>query len=334
MLLRKTSILITALFCACHLQADPFGVTCTSEIQTDFKNNYNFANLLKLSANIPVKKRFAFELGTISIVKTRQEGLLDVLQTPSNIEEENLPFALCVMDFNWRINEHNSLFMGIRNMNEDYFNSEVTSFFTNSSCGIYPTLSCNYTIANFPYASVGIHYAHERENFTIQASLYNGRGYNRFTGRENIFRFCPKGDGLFALTQGEYRWRGSHYFIGGAFHYGTMGEERKRFRSTLWLYLEQQVTDHFCLTGGYSHAFRKENPCKEFVGVGGKYSWKRTEIGFFSDYAKFNDAEECANEVTCKIQIREFLYLQPALHLLLQKGKQDVMGFIRLGIEL
>lgn len=93
---------------------------------------------------------FSIEASTISIAKTREERLVDDLQTFSNIEEDNLPLALAVCGANWQINDKHSLFFGIRNMNEDYFTSPVTSFFTNSSCGVYPTISANYDIANTP----------------------------------------------------------------------------------------------------------------------------------------------------------------------------------------
>ena len=42
------------------------------------------------------------------------------------------------------------LFVGVRNVNEDFFTSDVTSLFTNGSCGIFPTIAASYPIANFP----------------------------------------------------------------------------------------------------------------------------------------------------------------------------------------
>lgn len=128
---------------------------------------------------------------------------MDDLQTFSNIEEDNLPLALAVCGANWQINDKHSLFFGIRNMNEDYFTSPVTSFFTNSSCGVYPTISANYDIANYPVASVGAHYRFESAigsnesngSIVFQTSLYNGKGSYHFTSRDNVFRFYPK-DGI------------------------------------------------------------------------------------------------------------------------------------------
>ena len=143
-----------------HLHAQDFGVEYTTELQTNFQG-CNFVNLLRLNAEIPISKSVTIEASTISIAKTRNERLLDDLQTFSNIEEDNLPLAIAVCGANWQINDKHSLFMGIRNMNEDYFTSPVTSFFTNSSCGIYPTISANYPIANYPVASVGMHYCYE-----------------------------------------------------------------------------------------------------------------------------------------------------------------------------
>ena len=71
---------------------------------------------------------------------------------------------------------------GIRNMNEDYFTSHFMSLFTNSSCGIFPTISANYRIANYPLASMGIHLERKIRELTVMASVYNGVGYKSFSG--------------------------------------------------------------------------------------------------------------------------------------------------------
>lgn len=115
------------------------------------------------------------------------------------------------------------------------------ALFTNSSCGIFPTISGNFDIGVFPNAALGLHYAYEREDLHLQASLYNGVGHHHFTGSDNVFRFRPKTDGIFAMGQAEYRYRGSHYFVGASVH------TRPSVQPTVWAYAEQALLPHLTL---------------------------------------------------------------------------------------
>ena len=317
------------------------GLAYTGELQTDFDKGFNFVNLLRLNGSVRLGRSLKIHVSTLSTAKTREESLLHDLQTYSNIEVENIPLALSIAGMEWKINEENTLFFGIHNMNEDFFVSDVTSLFTNSSCGIYPTLGCNYPIANYPLASVGLHYKYETERVGALAAVYNGKGYNRFTGRENVFRFCPQSDGVFGLVQGEYKWKGSSYFLGGSIHYdpkGLLYEEETvvdahKVHATLWTYGEQRVTNQLSLIAGYSHAFDKNVPCSDFVGVGGKYNFGQAELGLFTDYAHFREANEWATELTCKVKLNPNVFLQPALHVIRTGAEWGTVGMIRVGVE-
>lgn len=312
MIFKITLVVVALMMGGLHLHAQEFGVEYTSELQTGFRDirDFNFVNLLRLNAEIPLSRSITMEAATISIAKTREEHLVDDLQTFSNIEEENLPLALAVCGMNWQIQDHHSLFFGIRNMNEDYFTSDVTSFFTNSSCGIYPTISCNYDIANYPLSSVGVHYKYDDQAFKVQASIYNSTGYNRFTGRKNVFRFTPEGDGIFALCEAEYNREGNHYFLGNALH------SAERVSTSPWFYTEQQISQRLTLLAGYSHAFGHDIECHDFAGLGLHYQYVKFESGIFADYAGFASADEFATELTCKVQISPQLYIQPTCHLI------------------
>ena len=316
-----------------HLHAQDFGVEYTTELQTNFQG-CNFVNLLRLNAEIPISKSMTVEASTISIAKTRNERLLDDLQTFSNIEEDNLPLAIAACGANWQINDKHSLFMGIRNMNEDYFTSPVTSFFTNSSCGIYPTISANYPIANYPVASVGMHYCYDGSPIKVQASLYNGTGYNRFTGRENVFRLCPKNDGVFGIAEVSYNRGGSYCCIGNALHCN------ERLSATPWFYTEQHICNTLSLLVGYSHAFAATGECKDFVGIGAHYQQKKCELGMFTDYACFVNAKEFATEITLKYNATDNLYVQPIFHLISTSFEASTcivsvhtIGSLRIGVS-
>lgn len=143
---------------SCHYGlAQELQVSYTTELQSDFKQGNNWVNLLRLDFTHSLGKHTTLQAATISTARTRPESLADDFQTFSNIEEENHPLALATLGVQQQFG-HSSLFFGIRNLNEDYFTSPVTSLFTNSSCGIFPTLSADYQIANYPVASVGLHY--------------------------------------------------------------------------------------------------------------------------------------------------------------------------------
>lgn len=319
-----------------------WGVDFTTEHQLAHTGKYNFANLLRLKASLPVGHSLSFDIGSLSTYMTNSEGIVSDLQMFSNIDAENIPFALSLCGFDWKFSDRHSLFLGIRNMNEDYFTSPVTSLFTNSSCGIFPTISGNYDIANYPLASLGAHYMYTAERLGVQASLYNGQGYRRFAGRENVFRFCPQSDGVFALTQIDYHHRGNSYFLGVCGHYGESPYvDSRSFDITPWAYAELRITGKLHLMAAYSHAFASFSACSDFVGIGGKYAWRRHELGVFSDYARFIIGDEYATEITFKTRITPYLYLQPALHFIVgpsivlgETRMFNAVGMLRLGVSI
>ena len=332
---RRVLLTLALLSCGNILYAQSVGLEYVSELQTNFKGDNNFVNLLKLHGELPFTDNVRLRLSSISVARTNDESVANDLQVFSNIDVEGIPLALSVAAVEWDIDAHNSLLLGVHNMNEDVFSSEVTSLFTNSSCGIYPTLSSNYPIANYPVASVGVRYKHDDERFGFVSALYNGVGYNKFTGRENVFRVCPESDGVFALAQGEYKHDDSRYFLGGCLHYGDPCQTNERkARTTVWTYAEQKVTNSFTLLGGYSHAFSSDSYCHDFAGLGGRLTIKNAEFGLFSDYAHFEDMDEWATELTCKIHLSEHVYVQPTAHFISQDTKNSVVGVLRLGVEL
>lgn len=233
-----------------YLAAQDFNLTYTTEFQTDFRKGAKWVNLLRTDFLQSLGNSVNIEVASISVARTSDKKLVDDLQVYSNIEEENLPLALAILGINWHVGA-SSLFVGIRNLNEDYFNSPCTSLFTNSSCGIFPTLSANYPIANYPVASVGMDYKLKLGNWHMETSIYNGTGYNMFVGKENVFRFCPKTDGILSITSLNYQNNDSGYYMGIALHSGMSAgdesgnsetEEKKKLNTVLWGYAEQKLS--------------------------------------------------------------------------------------------
>ena len=311
-----------------------FGLEYTSEVQTDCRR-VRWDNLLRLQAEVPLSRTFTFEAASISVVCIGGERLVDDLQSYSNLDAENVLFALAVADFVWRPNEHHSLFAGLRRMDEDYFSSDGLGLFTNSSCGVFPTLSANYDIAIYPKAAMGLHYSYENENIRLQASLYNGTGHNKFAGRENIYRISPVDDGVFALGQAEYRHNGSRYFLGTSVHYSDLwGTAQRKPRPAAWAYIEQAISSDLTLIAAYSHAFSADNPCHDYCGIGATLAFGITTLGAFSNYTRIDGIEEWANELTCDIAFLDQLSLQPVLHIITTDGATKCVGLLRLNVRL
>ena len=167
-------LLVIATVSSCRCFAQKLLINYTTELQSDFKKGANWVNLLRLDFSAPLGPSATLEAATLSTAKTRAESLANDLQTFSNIEEDNHPLAAAILGIRQPMG-NSSLFIGIRNLNEDYFTSPATSLFTNSSCGIFPTLSADYPIANYPVSSMGIHYELQHAQWSLQASLYNGK---------------------------------------------------------------------------------------------------------------------------------------------------------------
>lgn len=334
--MRRVTILLTTLLGGClNLLAQnadstslrpTFGVDYTGEVQTDFKRA-RLANLLELHADISLSRKFSVQLSSISTWSNYNDQILIDLQGFSNIDTYfDIPFALSVAGITWQINDHHSLFAGIRRTDEDYFCSDAFGFFSNSSCGIFPTISWNAPIGVFPNAAMGIHYKYDKENLCLQASVYNGEGNYRFEGRYNVFRICPHSNGIFALGQAEYRHRGSHYFLGASVH------THPKVLPTIWAHAEQALTSKLTLLAAYGHAFASDNLCDDFYGLGGKYSLKRAEFGVFTDYTRILDIDEWATEFIFSYQLTNFLAVKPILHVINTEGETNCVGLLRVEI--
>lgn len=319
--------------------AQTFRAEYTTELQTNFKAS-NWINLLRLKASLSLGKHFHLEVSSLSTAETHDDRLAQDLQVFSNIEAGNLPFALAVANVEWQY-KGSTLSVGIRNMNEDYFTTPVTSLFTNSSCGIFPTIAANAPIANYPLASVGINYTLQTGNWSLSASLYNGQGYSRFTGKENVFRFCPQSDGIFTLASADYQHRGSHYIAGASLHHGrhllpasdtrTSPLSRTRNIGTVWSYVEQRISPSVDLLLQYSACLSPQVECRTYAGIGAVIHIGSTELGFLTNYADFSSRKEEESELTWKIPCFKNGYLQPTFYFIHSGHPNYVLGMVRAG---
>ena len=125
--------------------------------------NTNLINQLRLELSVPIGKgKDSFEAATLHVAKTN-DGIIDDWQGFSNIDADNNFAMLAVLGY---MHEWNSghLFVGVRNVNEDFFTSDVTALFQNSSEGIFPTVASSYPIANYPYSGLTLYFDVTKED--------------------------------------------------------------------------------------------------------------------------------------------------------------------------
>lgn len=328
-----------------RLVAQSLVLNDVTELETNFHKGFKWINLLRTELSIPVNNQIAFELASFSVSKSSDTYIANDLQTFSNIDAGNIPWTLAVLGINWQM-KNSSLFIGIRNINEDYFTSPCTALFTNSSCGIFPTISANYPIANYPEASVGIDYKLNMNKWFLETSIYNGTGHHNLSGKENLFRFCPQTDGIFSITSLNYQNYGNSYFMGIALYNGmypcnevgiqeeTIKTQKKGMSATLWTYAEQTLVPQVKVLAQYSFSTQRNKGCRYYLGSGLILYTTRSEGGLFIDYADFSSMGECACEITWKFPCLKNGYLQPALHFIKNTYGENLIGMIRFGYSL
>ena len=256
----------------------------------------------------------------------------------------HMPSMLAVMDY---MHEWNSghLFVGVRNVNEDFFTSDVTALFQNSSEGIFPTVASSYPIANYPYSGLTLYFDVTKGKWTFRNSLYNGVGYNGWKAHDNPFLVRPKKDGIFNMSQLEYEHKGGKYFAGAAVHTrqypinedGEMvsaDESKGKTTCGWWIYGEQSVwkagdKNISCMVQ-YSENTSHQNACYRYAELGGAYQDEKNECGLSGQYARFQQGSEYSLEVTWKRQLTESISLQPSF----QYIKNDNGDFTALSARL
>lgn len=322
----KTMLFFVGCTIPCMAYTQTFGGAYTTEWQWDMKKNTNWVNLLRLDMNLPLWKSGSLEAATIHVAKTN-ENIIDDWQTFSNIEEDNIFAAIAMMGYRhmWK---KARLFVGVRNVNEDFFTSDVTSLFTGSSCGIFPTVSAGYPISNYPLAGLTVYFDVSFGGWTFKNGLYNGAGYNGWNRHDNPFLVRPKRDGVFDMAQLEYECGNGHYFAGAAVHnrrypvdeegrLSPMGEALKQTSCAWWVYGEQPVwkagNKNVILMAQYSENTCRQSGCYRYAEAGCAYAGGSGRLGMSGQYARFFQGKEWSLELTWNKAVSESLFIQPIL---------------------
>ena len=344
--INRLYIVLAATCCVHSAGAQEFGLEYTTELQTRFKKEANWVNRLQLEASVDIGKYFSVQAASVSTATTVSEPLIYNMITFSNIEEENIPFAFKRLGCEFHTGDW-QMFAGVSNMNDNYFVTPLASLFTNSSCGIFPTISCNFDIANFPNASLGVTGKYDNGRITADVAIYNGRGYHGFTGDNCVFRFNPVKDGIFNINSVTYRSNDNYYNLGVSLHWrdspcteGDSGmfqkekEIKDKTHFAIWGYAEQKIVKNLYGIVQYSGCPAIKDGCRNFAGAGLAYKCGKSEIALYSSYADFISEYEWASEITFRYTISEKIYIQPAVHYIHNSQTNGVVGLLRLGIAL
>ena len=295
-MIKRLFLFVTCISCFSLSHAQEFGGVYTTEWQWDMNKNTNWLNLLRLEMNLPLNNgKGAFEAATLHVAKSN-DGILGDWQGFSNIEADNNVAAIAVLGYmhEWK---QGHLFVGVRNVNEDFFTSDATALFLNSSCGIFPTIAASYPIANYPYSGLTLYFD------------------------------ITKGGWTFNMLQLEYAYSGGQYFAGAAIHtrqfpvdeqgeLSSADDAKSKTTCAWWVYGEQQlwsIADK-SLTAmlQYSENASRESCCYRYAAAGCTYKDSPNECGLSGLYARYQQGKEYTLELTFKRQLSESISIQPS----------------------
>lgn len=333
--------------CGLAAKSQELNLAYFSEWQTDFKRRANWINMLQMEGSLNISPGWSASLGTISVCKTYGGNMISDMLAYSNIEEENIAVAIDRLGVGLDKGKW-SVFAGVGNVNGAFFMTPLTSLFTNSSCGIFPTISCNFSIANFPDASMGIEVQYKNNSVTANSAVYNGKGYHGFVGKDCVFRISPSSDGIFNINAVNYSKYGNNYNMGMGVHHGysngdevgtqnpmqTEITENKTTEIFYWIYAEQKIIPDVCVIAQFSQCPGIQAGCRNFYGGGVAYTAKKFDVALYSCYADFIDNYEWANELTFRYVLSSRIYLQSSLHYIKNLAAEAVVGLFRMCVTI
>ena len=327
--------------------AQEFGVQYITEVQTDFEKSTNWMNFLRLDASLNIGKRGSIDFASIHTFKTLDRPVADDWQVFSNITNDNLAFGLAVLGYTHQFSNKFKLFAGVRNVNEDYFISDGTGLFANSSHGIYPTIAENYPLGNYPLSTLGIHANWTlNDNWTVQGSLYNGVARQLF-GPDHGLLDIRKDDGILLMGDVNYHHASKlpgTYFAGVSYSNKIHGEEMTEDKTNLayWVYGEQSIyksgDSHVDLMAQFSQNLSVDFGCKRYMGAGVLlYNILTDKIdntfGINVNNADYDFGDETVFEATYSLQLTDHIGIQPAYQRIWNDGGSHNAALLRLNIE-
>ena len=331
-----------------------YNLEFTTEPENKFGGKFDLLNLLSLDLSIPTEKLGLWKNGNIDILsfatyKLQKERIYDDLQGFSNIEtDENTPFGFSLLGYTHSFDEKFSIFAGLRRINVDYFDSDNTSFFTNSSIVAFPTAASNFYAPIDPFSAMCLHFEYQTtENLLLEISFYNGVAYFPYDDFKKNFTVAPKQDGV--LTIGEINYSKNLLGIGNNALYclGACGlpfyEKNKNF--SIWARLEQNIFNfnerevQFFLFYSFGKIDEQAEVIDNFLCAKNYYGTgfivknlftKEDGLGAYYHFAEYRTNKEGALEISYKYNVVSWLTLQPTIHIIKTANEKTVgIGMVR-----
>lgn len=320
----------------------------------------NWENCLNMDAQVPLWKGAVGEAGVLANQNTRLgKGkcwtVLDDPQSFSNIQtDEQIPLSPAVVGISQKISDHLTAFLGVRNMNVDYFTTPLTSLFINSSYGIFPTLADNCSLANYPEAALCLHLVWTPGNhLTIKNSLYNGRASHHW---DEAFRFRPSKDGWADAFEVGYSATEHPGSITGEYHFGAecnstprtrmdenTGESyrKKCFNWSCFGLIEQPLVSGRCplgllLEGGYAPKRKNGTYLYMAAGLVCEHLIRQDDaMGLSFNRSLYNGCEnENCMELTYSLPVIPHLTIQPDLQFFHITSHYHSVALLRARVDL
>jgi len=299
------------------------------------EKDVKYVNLLSLETSLKTDKWWKgglFDVAFWSTGRTFSHNIAHDILTFSNIEEDNFWLVCSKLGYQQTIGDF-TLFAGIRNMNQDYFTSPYSSFFTNSSAGIFPTISINYGVPNYPIGAFGLHAEYTKDRFNIKSSFYN----NLNDINEKLvfkFHFNPEKYGWLNITQFAYTPANNYYATGVVLD--KLPDNSLKY--SLYALAEQSIIKinkrNIGVIGQLGYAPKKDNDCYAYYGAGVVIDNlfredDRDSLGLITFRANTMQGSETATELSYKYTVNSYISIQPAFHYIHRHGYDNVVGLIR-----
>ena len=254
---------------------------------------------------------------------------------------------------------------GLMNINSDFMSQPFTDAFSGGSYAVFPTLSLNYSLPNYPTAGFGLSFSYRfNKNWQALTSLFNGRvsdidANNRFA---MDWRLNPRKDGFLSISEVKYisdstQFPAHIFGVGVVFHnkdFSSIQKSDKSYKNNYALYAfgehdfyqDKNRTAGVFLQGSY--AVKNRNIAYAYSAIGlvanGFFSRSHTDIagmGLTRLYYQSSENNEIKNrventiEVFIKYSLNKYLTIKPTFYTIISHPNPVVTAaMIEFGITI
>lgn len=313
---------------------------------TDGKGGW--ANRVDANLQVGLWQGATLSTGILSTYRPT-EDVTEVMQDFSNINAQNRPLRLVHfgLEQKWK---NFSAFAGLRQADEDYFCSPIAGIATGASCGCVPTVNDNFVINVFPMTAMGVHFTYTPTTaWLAQVSVYNGKAYDTLN---RSFRFRPHTDGILSLGSITYTPTTADAANDNAFvptyllgwnigNHQRDDTETKHTQVGYWITAEQPI-GHLgrmgvALAATISHQIKDPETAKFYYNATlamNNLTRRGGTLAVLVNRAYYSNAHETELEATFTHPLGKYFSLQPALHYYSTSGKKQMMGSLRVILNL